>query len=124
VGGRIDTAFVGKTVTTVGSVETTTTDPFKFKFSIEPAYDFGFAKIGLAAGLEIKGQTKEIAPAGTTENTDKSFSAGFGAYINKALGNGAITTGVAYTLPTFVDGKDTGTSDAKLTIPVIVEYSF
>jgi hypothetical protein len=117
VGARIDTGFGGGIKQ--GSVEGVFGT--KFNFEIVPAYDFGFAKVGLQVGLTTRGEAKYNDVG--QDNATSQF--GFGAFISKAYANGGITAGLTYKLgeKSRENDKDV-TGPAVFSIPIILTYSF
>lgn len=129
IAARVDSTFGGYDKTDDDNIDN---DPFILNAHLVPAFDLGFAKVGLDVGMQLTGATSgkrggtEIK---TSDTKDDSFDFGIGAFIHKGFANGHIKTGLALTL----DGENAGLNDKNdprkytiptFSIPVLIEYSF
>jgi hypothetical protein len=126
---RVDSTFGGSDKTDADNYDN---DPFILNAHLVPAFDLGFAKVGLDVGMQLTSATS--GKRGGTEykaddTKDDSFDFGIGAFIHKGFANGYIKTGLALTL----DGQNDGLNDKNearkyiqptFSIPVVIEYWF
>jgi hypothetical protein len=92
---------------------------FGFGFLLTPSYDLSVVKIGASIGMQIVGESKGIDGKG---NKDDTADFGFGIFVDKALANGNVTTGLTLRFPTTSDGESN--KNTRITWPIILTYSF
>lgn len=126
---RVDSAFAGYGKEDDDNIKNA---PFILNAHLVPAFDLGFAKVGLDVGMQLTGATsgkRGGTEYKTSDTKDDSFDFGIGAFIHKGFANGHIKTGLALTL----DGENAGLNDKNdprkytiptFSIPVLIEYSF
>ena len=125
--GRVDTVINGNYEEPDG------VDPsyegLLLKFLLTPSYDLGPAIVGLTFGLNLQGASTMAGEAEDQGLTDWS-QIGFGAFVKKGFGNGAIVAGVGIKLPKTYGETDVAKNGKQanevtvVSIPVILEYSF
>jgi hypothetical protein len=109
------------------------TEGMTFGLNLAPAYDLDFATIGLSLGMRMGGLGVKDEKGDKKEKPDPSWTQfGFGAFVQKALGNGHVKAGLAYTLAptesTWNVAEDKGkkgfNGHGTFSIPIILEYYF
>ena len=125
--GRVDSAFGAYVRTAEGDKnyhDTNETLP-TVDFRLSPAYNMGFAQVGLDFGFQMKGN--QIDKNGEPFDPSKASSRwGIGAFIKRSFTNGHIKAGVTYTSPDVPanEAEKTRIAHKMIQIPVILEYSF
>jgi hypothetical protein len=124
IAARVDTKFAGNVN------HDDWDDPYKLPFELNahlwPSYKLSFATIGLDVGIEYIGETthedgKVVNKTADFDGLNGGIRIGFGAWIEKGMGNATIKGGLAYKVGTEVNSIK---EDGVFSIPIVFEYSF
>ena len=105
-------------------------NPFVGNIHIVPAFDLGFATLGIELGTIFSGKSKSVYKVGgttkTRENDDNTFQLGAGVWLMKEFDHGSVKAGFTYTTTDLVALKDSSgpTKAGFFRIPVVLEVYF
>jgi hypothetical protein len=117
IGARIDSSFASyrRAVKDDDSM-----DGMNLVFRVVPTFSFDVATVGLDLALGITGKSKDAKGDAIDQTNFTQF--GFGAFVQKGLGNGQVMAGLSYTLaPMNSEGAQ---GSGVFQIPILLQYAF